>query len=756
MGSRSLLRWCSIIVVGAAAGCGSGEAIAPSHEPPASLVAVSQFIRTGTVGALVAGDVVVQVFDASNHPVQGASVAFTVTLGNGTADPRIAITDGKGLATTKWTLGTVVGGNEISATIAGVSTELKFEATAAAGPVSTLSMSTRNARMLVGVDSMRITARALDLFGNATSPGPTYAVRDQSLLSVDASGLVRALRRGASTYLVATVGNTSDSALVTVLAPGQSICTGAAQPIELAVGQVLTNVSSTGVCVHSSSANAEYALVPFYNNPVVSATTQLDVRGQGIAQLSLTAVATQDRAVPRMFQKPGFVPDDAREMRMRTQERTEGGARLAGARRWQAARQSRLGATMSAQQSVPAVGDILKLNADATHYCDTPDIRAARVMAVTNKAIVVADTNNPAGGFTQDEYRSIGVTFDTLVDPLDRHMFGDPSDIDNNGHVILFFTRAVNELSDRNSSSLYLGFFYARDLFPKVDSVGTTCTGSNVGEMFYLLVPDTGGVVSKVLSKDKVTSFTLGTVAHEYQHLINASRRMYINKFGANFEEKWLDEGLAHSAEELNFYASSGLKARSNLDLKVASTPAYSTFMFFNQSRYASYLSNPELQAPIGSNPFDDDVATRGAIWSFLRYSVDRLAPADEQSFWFKLVNSKDAGLTNIANALGVSPSAWLRDWAISVFLDDNAAAAPAAYQQPSWNMRNIISGNGLSYPLVTRLLSDDVSSRVTLAANGVSFLRFSVANGQDALLTVNSAGAPAPSTVQLALVRVR
>jgi hypothetical protein len=37
-----------------------------------------------------------------------------------------------------------------------------------------------------------------------------------------------------------------------------------------------------------------------------------------------------------------------------------------------------------------------------------------------------------------------------------------------------------------------------------------------------------------------------------------------------------------------------------------------------------------------------------------------------------------------------------------------------------------------------------------------VSFLRFSVASGQDALLTVTSNGQPLPPTMQLSVVRVR
>lgn len=757
MRSSFFLRWCSIILVGAAVGCGSGEPLAPSHEPPAKITGVSDLIRTATVGEPIVDGAVVKVVDAAGRPVQGASVAFTVTVGSGTVNPRVAVSDDKGLATTQWTLGTVVGTNTLAASVSGVSGSVQFQAIGKAGAVSTISLSSRSVRMLDGVDSTRITARAVDLFGNVTSPGPTFTVRDPTLLSIDGGGSIHALRRGAFTYVVATVGAKSDSVLVWVLAQGQSICTGAALPVELGVGEVLTDLPADGICVHASSPNAEYALVPFFNTTVTTSTTQIDVRGQGIAALSLSSTLSADRNVPRVFQQPRLVPDDAAELRRRRQERVESAKRVAGARVWEGARRNLIGARAAAQQAIPAVGDLVKYNADAKSFCDQPDIRTGRVMAVTDKAIVVADTNNPAGGFTQDEYKSFGVTFDTLIDPLDRHMFGDPSDIDNNGHVIMFFTRAVNELTVRNSGSLYLGFFYQRDLFPKLDSLGAACAGSNVAEMFYLLVPDPEGSVSAELSKDRVTTITLGTIAHEYQHLINASRRMYINKYGAgDFEELWLDEGLAHSAEELNFYKSTGLSPRSNLDATAATSPSYGAFMFNNQTRYGSYLAGTELQAPIGSGLFDTDLPTRGAIWNFLRYTVDRLALSDEQPFWFKLVNSRETGLTNIADAIGTPVGPWLRDWAISVFADDNAPGAPPNFQQPSWNMRNIISGGGLAYPLVTRLLTNDVSTRVNLAANGVSFLRFSVPSGQDALLSVTTSGQPPLAAVQLSLVRVR
>jgi hypothetical protein len=346
---------------------------------------------------------------------------------------------------------------------------------------------------------------------------------------------------------------------------------------------------------------------------------------------------------------------------------------------------------------------------------------------------------------------------------VDRAAFGAPSDIDNNGRVIMFFTRTVNELTSPGASSVTLGFFFARDLYPKVTAPGP-CAGSNQAEMFYLLVPDTGGVINgNKRSKELVTTLTDGTVAHEYQHLINASRRMYVNGVGTNFEERWLDEGLAHIAEELNLFRASGRSPRANFDFTAFQDPvftnAYSTYALNNIRRYSQYLSKTESQAPIGVDSFDDDLPTRGAIWNFLRFAADHLPVGAENSFWFNLVNSRTSGVANLTAALGASPYPLMRDWAISVFADDNAGAGlDPRFQQPSWNLRSVITAGGTSiaFPLLTRALSDGTTTSVSLAAYGVSFVRFSVASGQDALVTASSNGQPLPPTVQLAVIRVR
>ena len=65
-------------------------------------------------------------------------------------------------------------------------------------------------------------------------------------------------------------------------------------------------------------------------------------------------------------------------------------------------------------------------------------------------------------------------------------------------------------------------------------------------------------------------------------------------------------------------------------------------------------------------------------------------------------------------------------------------------------------AGTSTPFPLVTRTLVDGSTNTATLTAYGVSFMRFSVAGGQDALITATSNGLQVPPTIQLAVMRVR
>jgi hypothetical protein len=535
----------------------------------------------------------------------------------------------------------------------------------------------------------------------------------------------------------------------------------------LSPGQVLTGLGATSLCVAGGTSGGEFALVPFNTALDGSAGTSFTVQASGV---TATAVASRlptegtfnvlAGASRTSATLSSLALTRALDAKLRASEARDLTARIAGARAWMRSRQrttsgSVPGLSLSVVSSTAQVGQFVTLNANTESACSSPDLRTGRVAAVSKKAIIVADTSNPASGYTDADYASMASTFDNLVDPTDTKAFGSPTDIDGNGHVVLFFTRAVNELTPAKSTSYVAGFFYARDLFPSTPSPDfDACAGSNGGEMFYLLVPDPNGVVNgNKFTKDNVTRVVIATLGHEYQHLINASRRMYVNTDATDFEVTWLDEGLSHVAEELLFYAETGLAPRANIDATTlrsssAYVDAFNEDAISNFSRLESYLGAPSSNSPFADN---DDLATRGATWSFLRYAADHTG-SDDGTTWYQLVNSTTTGVANLQRVFGTDLTALARDWATSVFADD-VASTDARYQQPSWNLRSIFAAleSTGAYPLSTVALG---ASPMTMSVDGGSaaYLRFAVSAGQTATVQFSTL----PSNVQLTLVRTR
>lgn len=742
----------------------------PRVGPAAHLALVAGDSARAVAGSDVATPLVVKVTDARGEPVPAASVEFAVSEGNGSVTPVIATSDADGIARTILTLGTTAGTNQVTASVTGVVAVVQFTAVGIPGPAAILDVLTPLVRLHTGIDTAHVSAAVTDQYGNGTTPGPTWTVRDPTLLSVDSTGLLHVLRRGGTTYVVAAAGQRTDSAYVVVLAPGDSPCTGVSTAATLAAGDVNTSFSGGFVCVHAATAGQEYALVPYFNASVPASEMQIEVLGDGLGIVSAPSanLLTARTARPRALAASSTpMPNEAFETMLRRRE-----AALAplvpAARRWYAGGRPQAPATRSPAGApmldvIPStvhVGDLLTLNASITD-CSAPNDRVGRVAAITSKAIVVADTGNPAGGFSDADYASIGTTFDTLVDPLDEQAFGAPTDIDGNSRVVLFFTRAVNALTPKGSNSVVLGFFYARDLLPRTGT--DACPTSNQGEMFYLMVPDSAGTVTgQVFSRNFVTVNTIATTAHEFQHLINASRRLYVNHAAVTNEEAWLNEGLSHIAEELLFYRVSGLQPRQDIDSAALVNPAvlqaYRNYHRNNAVRYELYLQTPWSYAPQGADLFDDALQTRGAIWSFLRYAADRLASTDAD-LWFRLVNSGTSGMANLSQVLGVNPALWMRDWAISNLTDDWVPGIASRYTQPSWNARSYFAAAGIFFPLATSqlpTLTNAVQRTTVLRGGGVEFMRFTVPSGQDALIAVTANGQPLPTTMQLAVVRVR
>jgi hypothetical protein len=260
-----------------------------------------------------------------------------------------------------------------------------------------------------------------------------------------------------------------------------------------------------------------------------------------------------------------------------------------------------------------------------------------------------------------------------------------------------------------------------------------------------------------------IRNSSVGVLAHEFQHLINDSRRLYVNASPV-WEESWLNEGLSHIAEELAFYEASGLRPRQNIGpanlTSSAAASAIGEFQGSNIDRYIRFLQAPETNTLMGP----DDLPTRGAIWAFLRYAADRDAGSDT-TLWNRLVrDTKTQGLANLREALGVNPREWIEDWAVSVYTDDAGLPLddPTRYTQASWNFRALlpqVRTNGIplgKFPLRTISMTGGEARALSLRGGGMAYLRFGVQAGQSAALRATVKGLPAPSLLKIAVVRTR
>ncbi len=612
------------LVVAFLAAC-SKSSSPTATQTAAGLRAQSGTLQSGTVGSTLATPLAVVVTDAQGKTLAGARVDWDAGAGSGTTSPSSSSTDSKGVAQTVWTLGTVAGNARVTAQVSGVA-PVTFSAVALAGPAASVIATPELAFLGVG-DTLRVRATVRDQFGNdIAGQALTFTASDPAIASVTSSGLVTAVGVG-SARVVADASGKADTVPVTVLPAGASSC-GATPVRQLALGEVFIPASGTAsasACLSApTGVNAEFALTLVSSAPSFGTVTPVDVYAVGNTAPTSAALVggiMAGGASPMVLGAPSTTlsPVDAAERERRATEQRELVPLVSAAREWNRDRTASARAgSLSASLAEAKVGDIIKLNANANQGCTNADTRTGRVAAVGNRAIVVADTANPSGGFTDTDYGNVLATFDTLVYPMDTTAFGAPTNISAYGKIILFYTRNVNALTPSNAGYTIGGFFFARDLYPKV-AKGTlqACPSSNEQEMFYLLVPDPNGTVNNnKRTKTEVEVLNLGTIAHEFQHLINASRRLYITPNAASNEQTWLDEGLAHIAEELLYFRVTGFTSRQNLTLQdiggsAAKSALFSNYASQNFSRFYSFIVNPEVNSPYAPN---DSLTTRGDL----------------------------------------------------------------------------------------------------------------------------------------------
>ena len=590
----------------------------------------------------------------------------------------------------------------------------------------------------------------------------TWSSSDPAIATVNTLGVVTGVSPG-QTQIVASGSGKKGQAALTVTSSQEMQCpTGAT--LELRIGEVVTlNAAQVAsLCLGIAALPSEYVLIPFSNSATAASTVSLQVTGTHTEAIVIPPLASQqaERRQPSgmtalLGQQPSL-PDMGIEAAFRERERRE--LRALGALRATGARAlPTVPSRLTGVPAAPLVGSVVPINARLTGGgCEAKQPSLARVVAVLRHTIVLIDQEAPAGGYTDAELTAFATSFDTLGYPLDTLNFGAPADIDGNGRVAILFTPGVN-LIPGPPGSFIGGLFYARDLFAATGVA--SCAGSNEGELFYMAVPDPNQTINgNYRSKTALSNLVLATLVHEFQHLINASRRMFVNNAASNAEEPWLNEGLSHIAEELLYYRVSGNTARANISLDVlrtsqAQVDAFNTYIAQNFGRLAQYLAAPSTNSPFAQT---DGLAMRGAIWELLRYSADRKG-GNERNTWYALVNSSASGQANF-NAVFGDIIANTRDWAVAQFLDDAGLLVADRYTYPSWNFRSIYPAltNPSRFPLATSSLVDGAPLALQLNGGAAAYVRFRVPASVAANVACTSAGQAVPASVDFILVRTQ
>ncbi len=545
---------------------------------------------------------------------------------------------------------------------------------------------------------------------------------------------------------VAIVAVVACSACADPTDPGAAACSRRA-PLVLEVGEVAEPPELVGgtLCIESADA-AEYVVVATVT-PAGQAV-EVDVLGSGFIAGS-----------PDLTDGPASSPARATEGTMGMPRAGDIGLRHAELDELTPRIGPRLAGEISPVRAaraahVPSVGALAEY-ATAVACGVDPAVRQGRVVAVTAHAVVLIDVDAPTPGFSDIELQAFGDFFDASVYPTLTDAFGEPSDIDANGRVVVFFTPASNALGGVGTGSVVGGFFWAGHLFPAAGGSGSRlgpCAASAEAEILYMSVPDPGGLEGAPISAAGLE--THAVLGHEMQHLLSASRRLHVTG-ASELEETWLNEGLSHIAEELLFYQATGLAPGGNLGgddlVQLGVVSEFNRFAYGNVGRFNVFLQGPHFHSLLGG----DGIETRGAAWAYLRYVLDR--SADPRRVLRQLASSTATGVENLAAAVAHDPVEMMAEWAVSLVADDLPSAAPdPRYQQSSWDLKSIIADIRADhrYPVAIIGVPPDQGVRFSLRTGGAGFGSFRLEAGGRASVRVELVQPGA--SVRAFLVRVR
>ena len=257
----------------------------------------------------------------------------------------------------------------------------------------------------------------------------------------------------------------------------------------------------------------------------------------------------------------------------------------------------------------------------------------------TVEAILVASSSRAVAYLDKTATSSIALsivdieamldTFSNSTYPTVTEVFGEPSDVDEDGKVLFLFTPLVDQVGGIR------GFYRAQSLF-SVDDGGD----GNQADMMYISPTHTADSYPALL-------------AHEFQHLINYNQHSLVRDGQA--ELNWLNEALSHVTEDLMGRHVQG----SNPEL------------------VRTYLAAPQNYSLTGSAAFNEGI--RGAGYLFLRGLIEDFG----EDILSSLTQTALIGRQNVEEVTGNNLLDLYKTFSVRTFLSGTGLAPEFNYEFP-------------------------------------------------------------------------
>ncbi len=347
------------------------------------------------------------------------------------------------------------------------------------------------------------------------------------------------------------------------------------------------------------------------------------------------------------------------------------------------------------------------LNSIATSTSYPNNIVQTKLAKMSNNTLVYLDDAITDANREEVSERVLNI-FDTKILQQVRNAFGNEPEVGVNGE-----SRITIVLIKLPPSSTLAGYFSSVDLYPRKNN-SNSYRISNEAKIFYI-------------KYGMADTTTFGTLAHEFQHMINYYQKNKSLNYNAEMirEDTWLNEALSKYSEEVcgysildgdkNTASLMKLSMENNNDLSLTEWPDPTINNYGQVYMFMHFFAQP------GRYNSEPSVITRG------------------------LVSGNGSVLTGVNNVAAVTNEPFretIAKWALSLCLNNYSSKSPTAYGIYNINLTG--KYNGVTLPGYT---IESVSSPISLSGmpyeNSVRFFRKASTGSGDTTITVTTGSRP-------------